>query len=66
MRILMSPVAQKQMATDDITSLEMLLDIVSAHEKDSANIVLCLQKYSEVHFEIPVTFPSFLMLILGN
>ena len=54
MKIVVSPVVNKQMVTEDSTSYEMFLDILTTHEEDPDSLFSCLQKYLDSPHEIPV------------
>jgi hypothetical protein len=56
MKILMNPVVQKQMVTEDESSFHMLLDIINVHKETPADVILCLKKYLDTQHEIPVGY----------
>lgn len=58
MKILMNPVAQKPMATEDVDSFRMLNEIIKSHKEDASSLVHCLQKYMDEIHEIPVQYYS--------
>ena len=55
MKILMNPVVQKHIVTEDNTSFQMLMDIINTHKENPTDVILCLQKYLDAPHEIPVS-----------